>query len=244
MAVVGIINDGQEAYMMKQKRLVPIAMMRRLKKWLRQVSPRAAYRMLRQPPSRRTVVKLLAATALVITASSMTYQPASQKVDPAVYTPLLDVIAQGESSGNYNAYYGNPANAAVRFTEMSVDEVLRWQEEYVRQGSPSSAVGRYQIVRPTLVKLVRELRLGPAAQFDASMQDRLAVALLERRGSTAYVEEKLSREQFAANLAQEWAALPRITGPNPGHSYYAGDGLNESRISVEAVYNALAMVKQ
>jgi conjugal transfer mating pair stabilization protein TraG len=166
-------------------------------------------------------------------------QPAPKKIDPAAYGALLNVIATGESSGNYNAHFGNAGNSTVRFTEMSVAQVLQWQEEYVRQGSASSAVGRYQIVRPTLVKLVQELRLDTTVKFDERLQDRMAIALLERRGSLEYADEKLSREQFAANLSQEWAALPKVMGANPQESYYAGDGINESRISIEAVYRAL-----
>src|SRR5688500_6817427 len=165
------------------------------------------------------------------------------RIDPAAYSSLLTTIAKGESNGNYNAYFGNAANTAIHFTEMSVDEVLQWQEEYVRQGSPSSAVGKYQIVRPTLTGLVSELGIDPKARFDEAMQDRMAIALLERRGALAYVEKELTREQFAANLAKEWAALPKVTGMSPEESYYAHDGLNESRISVDEVYKALAMLE-
>ena len=185
----------------------------------------------------------LVLTGLVI-AGAVMIESGPKKIDPAAYAPLLNVIAEGESSGNYNAYYGHAANAAVRFTSMSVEDVLRWQEEYVRQGSVSSAVGRYQIVRPTLTKLVKEQHIEPSARFDEKLQDRMAIALLERRGSVAYVEENLSREQFAANLAQEWAALPRVTGTNPAESYYAGDGINASRISVDAVLDALDVLKK
>ena len=198
---------------------------------------------LRRRRNRKFLATGLIAAGLAITVSAMV-ESAPTKVNPTAYVPLLNVIADGESSGNYNAHFGNAANATVRFTDMSVGEVLRWQEEYVRQGSPSSAVGRYQIIRPTLTKLVQEQHIEPSARFDEKLQDRMAIALLERRGSLAYVEKKISREQFAANLAQEWAALPRVTGPNPTESYYAGDGLNKSRISVDAVYKALdALIK-
>jgi muramidase (phage lysozyme) len=118
--------------------------------------------------------------------------------------------------------------------------VMHWQQEYVRQGSVSSAVGRYQIVRPTLTGLVARLKLDPNARFDEAMQDRLAIALLERRGAVEYVEKKLSREQFAANLAKEWAALPKVAGDKPGESYYADDGINQSRVSIDEIYQALA----
>lgn len=163
-------------------------------------------------------------------------------VDPTAYTPLLNTIAKGESDGNYNAYYGNVSNTTIHFTDMSVAEVLQWQEEYVRRGQPSSAVGKYQLIRPTLAGLVNELGISPEARFDEALQDRMAIALLERRGSLDYAAKKLTREQFAANLAKEWAALPRVVGGNPEESYYAHDGINKSHISIDEVFKALASI--
>lgn len=166
-----------------------------------------------------------------------------RSIDPAAYQPLLNTIAKGESKGNYNAYFGNALNREVRFTDMSIEEVMKWQSEYVRQGSPSSAVGKYQIINKTLRGLVSTLDVDPQAKFDEAMQDRMAVALLEKRGSNDFIAKKLSRQQFAASLAKEWAALPRAIGPNPEQSYYAGDGINKVQISIDEVYSALATIK-
>lgn len=156
-------------------------------------------------------------------------------IDPAAFAPLLHLIAQAESSDNYNAYFGSPANTDIDFTSMSVAEVLAWQDEFVRQGSPSSAVGRYQIISPTLSGLVRQLGIDTAHKFDKPMQDRMAIALLERRGAEEYVNDEMTRDEFAANLAKEWAALPKIVGDRPHDSYYAGDGLNKSRVKVHEI---------
>lgn len=179
---------------------------------------------------------LIAAGAVVIFMGFLAYaEYMSNKrasVDPAVYTPLLHLIAKAESNGNYNAYFGKPNNDSVDFTAMSVADVLEWQAEFVAQGNPSSAVGRYQIINTTLEGLVRELEIDTTKKFDKNMQDMMAVALLERRGSVEYVNEELSREEFAANLAKEWAALPKVIGDDPEKSYYAGDGLNQSHVPV------------
>jgi muramidase (phage lysozyme) len=151
------------------------------------------------------------------------------------YEPLLQLIARAESNDNYNAYFGRPGNTETDFTAMSVAEVLAWQNEYVQQGSPSSAVGRYQIINTTLAGLVRELGIKPEQKFDQPMQDRLAIALLDRRGARDYANNKISREEFAANLAKEWAALPKVLGDKPHESYYASDGLNRSRVEVKGI---------
>jgi len=187
----------------------------------------------------------LIVTCFILLAGIIVYKQAMPtNVDPTAYTPILNTIARGESKGNYNAYFGNVTNSTVRFTEMPVAAVLQWQEAYVQQGSPSSAVGKYQIVRPTLAGLVQQLGIDPQTRFDEALQDRMAIALLERRGALDYVDKKLTREQFAANLAKEWAALPRVIGDDPAESYYAHDGLNKSQISPDEIFNALAMLER
>lgn len=176
----------------------------------------------------------------LLLSSIMIYRLAKQDtIDPAVYMPLLNTIAKGESSGNYNAYFGNSANTSIRFTDMTVSDVLQWQEDYARQGNVSNAVGKYQIIRPTLIGLVNQLKIDQNEKFNEALQDKMAIALLERRGAVEYVNKKLTREQFAANLAKEWAALPKITEPNPHYSYYSADGVNKSRITIDEVYGAL-----
>jgi hypothetical protein len=165
------------------------------------------------------------------------------RIDPTAYTPLLNTIAKGESGGNYNAYFGNPANVNIRFTDMTIADVLQWQDDYVAQGNVSSAAGKYQLIRPTLLGLVNSLKIDQNEKFDEAMQDKLAIVLLERRGAVDYVNSKLTREQFAANLAMEWAALPKATGPNPHDSYYASDGINKSNITIDEVYRALGALQ-
>lgn len=163
--------------------------------------------------------------------------------DPASYRPLLNLIAKAESNGNYNAYFGNTGNREIDFTSMSVADVQKWQKDFVAHGSPSSAVGRYQIIDATLDGLVKQLDISPAQPFDEKTQDEMAAALLERRGADQYVNQELTKEEFAANLAKEWAGLPKVVGENPHDSYYAGDGLNKSRVAPDEVLDAIAPIE-
>jgi muramidase (phage lysozyme) len=187
------------------------------------------------------VACLLLATGIFAYAVYMTTQRLSVK--PESYASLLHLIAKAESNDNYNAYFGNGGNSSIDFTRMSIAQVMQWQKDFVAQGSPSSAVGRYQIINTTLAGLVDELGFSPDQKFDKKTQDAMAIALLERRGSELYVNEELTQEQFAANLAKEWAALPKITGVNPQRSYYAGDGLNESRVEPKDVLDAIEPIE-
>jgi len=168
----------------------------------------------------------------------------SKKIDHAAYTSLLTTVAKGESNGNYNAYFSAPANTAPKLTDMTIAEVLDWQTRFVADGNASNAAGRYQIIQPTLEGLVKELNIAPTARFDEQLQDRFAIALMERRGSEAFIEKRISAEQFAASLAKEWAALPNVVGDKPTESFYAGDGLNQSRVSVDAIMDAVGEFKE
>lgn len=163
-------------------------------------------------------------------------------VNEATYQPLLQVIADAESKGNYNAYFGHANNTAVNFTNMSIAQVLQWQKQYVQQGSPSSAVGRYQFLNTTLQGLVNSQNIDDDQPFNEAMQDKLATVLLDCRGGEAYVNHELSGQQFAANIAKEWASMPKIIGDNPQASYYAGDGLNKALVAPETVLQAVAQV--
>jgi len=168
----------------------------------------------------------------------------SKRIDPAAYTNLLTTIAEGESRGNYNAYFGNSANTTLKLTEMTIAEVQAWQDKYVADGNASNAVGRYQIISPTLKGLIKELKLKPSQVFSERIQDKMAITLMERRGAVDFANDKISAEQFAANLSQEWAALPAVLGDRPTESFYAGDGLNEARVSSGVVLRAVEEFKQ
>ena len=173
--------------------------------------------------------------------ATVMYMQDSQKLYTA---DLLTTIAKVESKNNYNAYFGNAGNTSVQFTSMTVGEVLDWQKQFVAQGNPSSAVGRYQFIDSTLQGLVWQLKIDENTKFDEALQDRLAVALLERRGIRDYANDKISREEFAHNLSKEWAALPRAIGDRPEQSYYAGDGLNKAQLSVDEMYRSIATIRK
>lgn len=191
--------------------------------------------------NRSLVVAILFFAGLVSYATYMT--PNDKTLDPASSRPLLDLIAQAESDGNYNAYFGNSTNSTVQFTKMSIAEVMEWQQEYVAKGSPSSAVGRYQIIDSTLAGLVKEKNFDTRRKFDEATQDKMAIALLERRGVQAYLKNELSEKEFAANLAKEWAGLPKMIGDEPEESYYASDGLNKSRVKPDHVLGAIKPIQ-
>lgn len=147
---------------------------------------------------------------------------------------LLNMIGQAESTNNYNAVWGgeNP-----NLTKMSVDEVLAWQKQQVAGGAKSAAAGKYQFITKTLESLKGRLQLSGTELFNESMQDQLAVSLLQEDAKIGdYMSGKMSPEQFQAKLAGIWAGIPKDAS---GKSAYEGDGLNKATIEPGAVLQAL-----
>lgn len=142
--------------------------------------------------------------------------------------PLLDLIAKAESTGNYDAHFGEAGNTNPRFTQMSVDEVLAWQKDFVRSGKPSSAVGRYQIIRGTLKGLKTKMKLEGTETYNATLQDKMALELLKQRGLEGYLLGIITVDAFIDEIAKEWAGLPNTSDK----SHYHRDGLNSAQIKL------------
>ncbi len=154
--------------------------------------------------------------------------------------PLLELIADKESGGDYNRIYGKGVQRED-LTNMTINEVIAWQRNYTQnEGSPSSAAGKYQIIRKTLTGLKDEMGLTGNELYDETMQDRMAVHLLDRRGYDDYLAGNMSEDKFMENVAKEWASMPK---DETGLSYYAGDGLNKAHATPATLLLAMRHTK-
>lgn len=203
-----------------------------------------------QPPPPETVQLIQQAFERALGGSAKpvgNYSLAVLKDDPKA-ARILDFVAGPESGGNYNAYYGN-GNSTRDLSQMTLDQVASWSGN---RGTKSSATGRYQFMKATLIGetrkgkfypgLKQEMGLSGSERFTPELQDRMAMHLLNRRGYSKWARGEISATQFANNLALEWASLPNITAQNgrpAGVSAYAGDGLNKSLVRPSAVLAAL-----
>ena len=173
-------------------------------------------------------------------------------------TPLLDFIGNKESKG-YDDFWGginDPKDHPPKpLSQMTIQEVLNWQESIDTKYN-SEASGRYQIMEDTLrgynndrsanptgTPLYERAGLNAGELYSPINQDKMALVLIEARGLTRFINDEITREQFANNLAAEWASLPLVTGPNAGRSKYAGDGLNKSLTSVQEFLDVVDQVK-
>lgn len=166
--------------------------------------------------------------------------------------PLLSLIREKEARGDYDIVYSGIRKAdrpKNPITTMTVAEVLAWQDS-IDPKYMSEAAGAYQVMEDTLRQLVRSGAVNIAAKFDEETQDKIAQILLDRRGLTEYATGRISREQFANAIAQEWASMPVVTPVTrkigkktitvpAGASYYAGDGLNRSLVDTRPFLAAI-----
>lgn len=158
--------------------------------------------------------------------------------------PAAAAKAQGVPSPYQVVYSGIPTKHRPKalLTTYTVKEILEWQGFVVANGAASSAAGAYQIIRKTLVGL----NLPATRIFDATCQDECALRLLDMRGWAKVEAGDMAPEDFADQLAREWASMPVLKAQKGqkrwvqrGESYYAGDGLNAAHASPEEVMAAI-----
>jgi predicted kinase len=171
------------------------------------------------------------------TASGAALRPNPQlaaEADPAIDN-LLSFVGRLEAPQGYDqAYSGIVVVPPKPLTQMTVDEVLAWQQANTAAGARSSAAGQFQIIKGTLSDLKAEMGLNGTELFDPTLQKRMAVQLMRRHGLDAWRAGQLSDTEFGNRLAQEWASLPVMDGQNAGRSFYAGDGLNNALTNTDA----------
>jgi conjugal transfer mating pair stabilization protein TraG len=145
---------------------------------------------------------------------------------------ILDFIAQLESAGNYNAVIGN-ARATDDLGARTIDQIYQLMAELIAAGKPSTAVGRYQIIRTTPQTLQPRLNLAGSDKFTPEVQDRLAHELLIGRGYRQWSAKEIEDKEFAHALSLEWASLP--DPDNGGKSHYDGVGPNHALTTLAQV---------
>ena len=141
---------------------------------------------------------------------------------------LLDLIAKGESRGDYNVVWNGGAGMQVDLPNMTIGQVLEFQRNHVRRdGYASSAAGRYQFTRPTLEGLVKKHKINLDQPFNEHMQDALAILLMAEVGLDRFLAGNMTLEVFSSRLAGQWAALPKDASGAGAHD---GDGLNKATL--------------
>lgn len=153
---------------------------------------------------------------------------------------IIQFIRRFEAgSRGYNAVWnGNRSPLPDLPTNMSVCEVRDWQIAAARIQA-STAIGLYQIVGGTFRKTLAEMQLPCDTIFDAHTQDRMGLHLLYGRYWAEFKSGDITVEDFAFELAGEWAAFPAPYGKNKGKSRYNGIAGNAHMIELPAYLSFL-----
>lgn len=139
----------------------------------------------------------------------------------------------GESRGNFNAWFGN-ANNKENIQELPLSEILR------RQDQPGNdAAGILQIVPGTLRHVMATYGYNPNDKFDAVTQLEMTLILMEEKGLSRWLNNEKSTAAMADDLASVWAAF-KTTG---GRGVYDGDGVNSAFVGHNNVKQNLEVLR-
>lgn len=107
---------------------------------------------------------------------------------PEGYVPTVsDVIALGESAGDYNVTFGvdkyespEDFSGGKKLTEMSLAEVMAFQNKRNQTSENTGAVGKYQFIQSTLADLINKSKLDiNNTKFTPQVQEQLQSLLLK-----------------------------------------------------------------
>lgn len=152
---------------------------------------------------------------------------------------LLAFIRSDEAPKGYGQIFGGArgVSLATDVSKMTLNNIIKFQDQMLAAKSASTAVGGYQFLQRTLIGTMSAMKLTGKEIWTPELQDKMAIHLMKGRGLESFLAGTMSAENFANNLAKEWASLPVVTSIlgfkkfvlKPGQSYYAGDGLNKSK---------------
>lgn len=163
------------------------------------------------------------------------------------WKPILDLIAKAESvNGSYDSIY--PSSIKPGLSQMTIAEADAWQARTASQRG-SAAAGRYQFM--DIKGQAAFAGIGANEIFSPENQDKMAIALIEKKRGVSLSMIKENPKKAAKRLAMEWAGLPvleQTRGNNrivsAGQSYYAGDGRNKATIGTDELTGAFSKLGQ
>jgi hypothetical protein len=182
--------------------------------------------------------------------------------------------AEGTEDQGYNIVFGTPRggsssrfinptdanNKTMKLTSMTLKELDTFQRKLinatrdkvngVQPGYGTSAVGKYQVTRPTLelarTKLGYSRKEWNKLKYTPELQEQIGRVLLEHRGIDKMLEGKMTPKKFRINLSNEWASIPGKTKKVGGQPTPANVGriegafrkaVNELKVSRDSFIN-------
>lgn len=193
----------------------------------------------RRAQARREILQLLLnhpAPGTVGASPAIQTAPKGPVVQPGI-DAFLDLIAEAEAGpAGYDAVQRRAVIPPPKPpTQMTLAEIQDWIAATPRQ---QHAIGRYQIIPDTLAYLIATMALPPDALFDAALQDRMALRLLDNAGLDAFLRGEHDPHSFMDAVAMIWAGLPLRSGLSAYHGYNG----NRATISRETYETRFARI--
>lgn len=159
---------------------------------------------------------------------------------------VLNLISSAESrvgGGNrgYDAIYGGRNPKIMR---MTIDELFEDQKRRINDPKNGySASGRYQYIHKTLKEVTKKMGLDTKTEiFDRVTQDKIARwHLYNYHSMGAWLNGRLSSDDFLLKLAKTWAGLPKDSS---GLSYYGKDGVNKANVTYDVARSSLDQIQR
>ena len=163
----------------------------------------------------------------------------------AAIKDLGDFIGNKETTtGSYTKLVGGKEDPSI------LDKTITQLNE---EKGDQFAMGKYQIQMRTAKDVLNAKGIDPSTfKFDEAGQDKLYRMLLESRGLNDFLSGKIDENEFATNLAKEWASMPvpqdgTYDGVKlkKGQSYYAGDSSgNRALTDVKSVMQYIRNLRE
>jgi hypothetical protein len=120
------------------------------------------------------------------------------------------MISSGESpGGGYTAMF--PSESHPQILGMTINEVIAFQKEKLKDGRRSAAIGRYQMLYPE--NYAKAAGIPLTAKFSPENQDKMVIAYLKKyRKLDLWLQGKISDAAFSEELAREFGTFKSASG--------------------------------
>lgn len=173
------------------------------------------------------------------------------KADSVRVKNILNFIGDSESKNDPNRFRDDHVNGEMGkfdFTNMSIGEVLSWQESNKDSKGRYRAVGQYQFMPETLKEFAEKAGLKVSDKFSKENQEKLTIAMLEEGGLSDFLKDPDgNKERFSNTLARRFASMPLLYNTNVngkvkkrGESRYGG--MNEALVNPVALEEILDVI--
>jgi hypothetical protein len=104
-----------------------------------------------------------------------------------------------------------PSESYPKMLDMTINEVIEFQKEKLKDGRKSVAVGRYQMLYPEDYAAAAGLPL--TSKFTPENQDKMVISYLKKnRKLNEFIKGEITNEQFSEELSQEFGTFKSASG--------------------------------